>query len=60
MDFPCPVCNVAPRENCVRINGTPMPSPHSKRKALALGVRIPTREDVNQVAARIVREATKD
>lgn len=59
IDFPCPVCNAAPKHDCVRINGTPMPSPHSKRRALALGVKILTREDLSQVAARIVRETTE-
>jgi hypothetical protein len=57
IDFPCPVCNAAPKQNCLRINGTPMSSPHSKRRALALGVTIPTREDVSQVVALIARKA---
>ncbi len=56
MDFPCPVCNAAPKQNCVRIDGAPMPSPHTKRKALALGIRDTTREDVTHAATLIVRE----
>jgi hypothetical protein len=36
-----------------------MPEPHSKRKHLAMGIKT-AREDVNQVAARIIRKATRE
>jgi hypothetical protein len=54
----CPVCGALPNDPCIRMNGTLMPGPHSKRKHLALGIKTAL-EDVNQAAARIVREATK-
>ena len=54
----CPVCGALPNEPCIRMNGTLMPGPHSKRKYLALGIKT-TSEDANQAAARIVRESTE-
>ena len=56
----CPVCDAKPREECHRTDGHVMPEPHSARKHLVLGIKPRNRrEDVNQAAARIVREATE-
>jgi len=59
MDFPCPVCTAAANQQCVRLNGTTMPEPHSKRKHLAMGIKPPRRENFTQDAVRITREATE-
>jgi hypothetical protein len=42
----CPVCDAPPDKPCTRIDGHPMPGPHSKRKELifAIGVRPEDRE----------------
>jgi hypothetical protein len=55
----CPVCGAKPREECHRIDGRKMCEPHSDRRNLVLGVKPRNRrEEVNQLAARIVRKAT--
>ena len=59
LEFACPVCNAQPREDCHRIDGVAMPQSHSSRRNLVLGIKPRNRqEDVNQAAARIVREVT--
>ena len=59
MDFPCPGCAAAANQQCVRINATTMPEPHSKRKHLAMGIKSHRREDFIRDAVRITREATE-
>ena len=56
--FKCPVCDAAPQAPCTRINGTTMPTPHTKRTRVALAAAGQPREDFGHAAARIVREAT--
>jgi hypothetical protein len=49
LEVECPACGAQPKEPCLKINGTPMAEPHSKRKALALALRTPKpQDDANQ------------
>ena len=48
MTLKCPACGALPNTPCVRINGTLLPGPHSKRKELALGLNLTSRSDANQ------------
>ena len=64
LDFECPACGAKRREECRRIDGHTMPQSHSARRNLVLGIKYHIRgedvsEDLNQAAARIVKEATK-
>jgi hypothetical protein len=54
LKFACPACGAKPNEPCVRINGTAMPEPHTKRKAQARSI---SGEGVNQTSLRIVGES---
>jgi hypothetical protein len=36
--FKCPVCDAPPDQPCTRIDGHPMPGPHSKRKELMFAI----------------------
>ena len=48
MTLRCPVCGALPGAPCVRISGTLLPGPHSKRKELALGLKMASRSEANQ------------
>ena len=49
----CPACGALPNAPCVRINGALLSGPHRKRKELALGIKIPSRSETNQVAQKM-------
>ena len=60
MELACPVCDAKAREKCHPTDGHVMPEPHSARKHLVLGIKPRNRrEEINQAAARIVRESTE-
>jgi hypothetical protein len=44
--FKCPACGAHPNSPCNRIDGVVMPTPHSKRKELALGVSVSKHERI--------------
>jgi hypothetical protein len=53
LDFVCPVCGAAPREECHRIDGHTMAVPHSDRRYLVLGVNPRNRrEEMKQSVER--------
>jgi hypothetical protein len=38
LGFKCSACGALPENPCMKMDGTPMPGSHSKRRELALGV----------------------
>ncbi len=58
MTVECPACGAKIGEPCKTLTNKTMPEAHSKRKDAALAKKYPG-VDVNEVAARIAKEATK-
>jgi hypothetical protein len=48
----CPTCGALPNNQCARIDGSLLPSPHQRRKELSLGFIIPGRAEASRQAVR--------